>query len=104
MSRALQVRPLAHHQVAPKKFAKAGKQRPKPKLALVPKETPHATTLIERSVEVFDRDGHLIEVYAVVLEDAHCHEAEFEEVALIFAEQSGRVIAEEIVHLRARCV
>ncbi|HEY1838059.1 MAG TPA: hypothetical protein VGG36_10405 [Rhizomicrobium sp.] len=104
MSRALHIRPLVGDHIAPKKPAKALKQRPKPKLALVPKDAPRATTLTERAVEVFDRDGHLIEVYSVVLEDADCHEAEFEEVALIFAEQSGRVVAEEIVHLRARCV
>ena len=100
MSRALHVRPLAHP-VAPKK---AGKQRPKPTLALVPRsDMPCAPALMERSVEVFDRDGHLIEAYSVMLED-NCHEAEFEEVALIFTEQSGRVTMEEIVHLRARCV
>jgi hypothetical protein len=105
MSRALKIHPLVRdHHVAPKKPAKASKQRPKPTLSLVPKDTPRIPTLVERAVEVFDRDGHLIEVYSVVLEDAACHDAEFEEVALIFAEQSGRVIAEEIIHLRARCV
>jgi hypothetical protein len=100
MSRALHIRPVVHD--TPKKPAKALKQRPK--LALVPKDAPRAVTLVERAVEVFDRDGHLVDIYTVVLEDENCHAAEFEEVALIFAEQSGRVTAEEFVHLRARCV
>ena len=101
MSRALHIRPhTGDHRIAARKTAKAKRR---PKLELVPpaaKEIP----LIERSVEVFDRDGHLLEIYRIVLEGADCHEAEYEEVALIFAEQSGRVTAEEIVHLRARCV
>src|ERR1700744_2593334 len=103
MSRALHVRPLTQH-VAPKKPAKAPKQHPKPKLELVPKYAPQAVTLTERSVEVFDRDGHLIAMYSIVLEGENCHVGEYEEVALIFAEQSGRIAAEEFFHLRARCV
>jgi hypothetical protein len=59
--------------------------------------------MTKRSVDVFDRLGHLIHTYAIVLDEKVCHEAEYEEVALIFAEQSGRVDTEEFTHLRARC-
>src|SRR5947208_13148183 len=54
-------------------------------------------------VDVFDRGGAKLFTYAIALEDAGCLDAEFEEVALIFAESSGLVAAEEIVHLRACC-
>ena len=99
MSKALHVRPFAG-QPAPKKPAKAGKQRPK--LALVPAAPKEPKALVTRSVEVFGRDGHLVDIYSVALEDDH--DIAFEEVALIFAEQSGRVAKDEFVHLRARCV
>lgn len=54
-------------------------------------------------VDVFDREGGKLFTYAIALEEDGCLDAEFEEVALIFAESSGLVAAEEIVHLRARC-
>jgi hypothetical protein len=54
-------------------------------------------------VDVFDREGGKLFTYAIALEDEGCLEGEFEEVALIFAESSGLVAAEEIVHIRARC-
>ncbi len=54
-------------------------------------------------VDVFDRDGAKLFTYTIVLEEEGCIEAEFEEVALIFAERSGLVAAEEIPHLTARC-
>jgi hypothetical protein len=59
--------------------------------------------MTKRSVDVFDRHGHLLHTYSIVLDEKDCHEAEYEEVALIFAEQSGRVLKEEFIHLRARC-
>lgn len=57
----------------------------------------------KKLVDVFDRSGGKLFTYSIALEDANCLEGEFEEVALIFAESSGLVAAEEIVHLRARC-
>src|SRR3954454_1855601 len=54
-------------------------------------------------VDVFDRGGAKLFTYAIALEDAGCLDAEFEEVALIFAESSGLVAGEEVVHIRARC-
>ncbi len=53
---------------------------------------------------MIDRKGHVLDRYTVELEDADCHDAEYEEFALILAEKSGRVEAAEYVHLRARCV
>jgi hypothetical protein len=55
-------------------------------------------------VEVIAPDGHVLRRYTVVLEHAQCDEAEYEEVALVFAERDGVVAQAEIVHLRARCV
>jgi hypothetical protein len=55
-------------------------------------------------VEVIDRNGHVVHSYTVELDGADCVEAEFEEVALVLAEQGGKVTKEEHVHLRARCV
>jgi hypothetical protein len=52
---------------------------------------------------VFDRGGAKLFTYSIALEDTDCLDAEFEEVALIFAESSGLVASEEIVHLRAAC-
>lgn len=57
----------------------------------------------KKLVDVFDRGGGKLFSYSIALEDADCLDGEFEEVALIFAESSGLVAAEEIVHLRARC-
>ena len=55
-------------------------------------------------IEVIDRHGHVVHSYTVELEGADCVEAEFEEVALVFAENHGVVPRTEHVHLRARCV
>jgi|SRR3954454_12462145 hypothetical protein len=54
-------------------------------------------------VDVFDRSGGKLFTYSIALEDADCLDGEFEEVALIFAESSGLVATEEVVHLRACC-
>jgi hypothetical protein len=56
-----------------------------------------------RLVDVFDRGGAKLFTYSIALEDTDCLDAEFEEVALIFAESSGLVASAEIVHLRATC-
>ena len=55
-------------------------------------------------VEVIDRKGHILDRFVVELDDADCHDHEYEEFALVLAETSGRVTAAEHVHLRARCV
>jgi hypothetical protein len=55
-------------------------------------------------VEVIGRDGHVLHSYTITLEHEDCIDAEFEEVALIFAENHGLVPKEEHAHLRARCV
>ena len=55
-------------------------------------------------IEVIDRHGHVVHSYTVELEGEDCVEAEFEEVALVFAENHGVVPKTEHVHLRARCV
>jgi len=55
-------------------------------------------------VEVIDRHGHVVDRHMVTIDDADCHDAEFEEIALILTEKSGRVEAHEILHLRARCL
>ena len=54
-------------------------------------------------VDVFDREGGKLFTYNIALEEEGCLDAEFEEVALIFAESSGLVAVEEVVHLRACC-
>jgi hypothetical protein len=59
--------------------------------------------MAKKLVDVFDRGGAKLFTYSIALEDEDCLEAEFEEVALIFAQSSGLVAAEEVVHLRARC-
>ncbi|HEX2591644.1 MAG TPA: hypothetical protein VHL34_09125 [Rhizomicrobium sp.] len=56
-----------------------------------------------RSVDVFDGAGDHIATYQVCLEDEGCLECEFEEVALVFAEQSRLVPATQIRRLAARC-
>jgi len=55
-------------------------------------------------VEVIDRSGHVVHSYTIELDHGDCVDAEFEEVALVFAENHGLVPKEEHVHLRARCV
>lgn len=54
-------------------------------------------------VDVFDGSGAKLFSYSIALDDADCLDAEFEEVALIFAEGSGLVAREEFLHLRAAC-
>jgi hypothetical protein len=56
-----------------------------------------------RLVDVFDANGARLFTYSIALDDADCLDAEFEEVALIFAESSGLVAADEIAQLRACC-
>jgi hypothetical protein len=56
-----------------------------------------------RFVDVFDRSGARLFSYSIVLEDGNCLDAEFEEAALILAESSGQILADEVVHLRACC-
>jgi hypothetical protein len=60
--------------------------------------------MTKQLVEVIDRNGHVVHSYAVELEHGDCIDAEFEEMALVFAENHGRVPKEEYIHLRARCV
>ena len=60
--------------------------------------------MAKQLVEVIDRNGHVVHSYTIQLERDECIEAEFEEVALIFAENHGLVAKSEHVHLRARCV
>jgi hypothetical protein len=55
-------------------------------------------------VEVIGRDGHVIQSHAVELDHEDCVEAEYEEVALVLAEKSGKIEKAEYIHLRARCV
>jgi hypothetical protein len=55
-------------------------------------------------VEVIDREGHVVHTYLVELPDADCHDAEYEEMALILAEKGGVVAEQEFIHLRARCI
>jgi hypothetical protein len=64
------------------------------------KSAPKLTT---RVVDVFDATGDHIAAYSVCLEDEGCMDCEFEEVALVFAEQSGRVAEDELHLLIARC-
>jgi len=60
--------------------------------------------MAKQLVEVIDRKGHVVHVYAVDLPDADCHDAEYEEIALILAEKGGIVAESEFIHLRARCI
>ena len=41
---------------------------------------------------------------SIELLDDDCHDAEYEEVALILAEKGGIVKETELLHLRARCI
>ena len=61
-------------------------------------------TVAKQLVEVIDRKGHIVHSYTIALERGECIDAEFEEVALVFAENHGLVPKEEHMHLRARCV
>ncbi len=60
--------------------------------------------MAKQLVEVIDRKGHVLDRFTVELDEADCHDHEYEEFALVLAETSGRVTAAEHVHLRARCV
>ncbi|HVT24073.1 MAG TPA: hypothetical protein VHC42_01465 [Rhizomicrobium sp.] len=55
----------------------------------------------QRFVEVIGRDGHVLRLYAVAIEEADA-DAEYEEVALVLAEQDG--LNRPGRRLRARCV
>ena len=60
--------------------------------------------MAKQLVEVIDRHGHIVYATTVALEGEECIEAEFEEVALVFAEKHSGLPRAEHVHLRARCV
>ncbi|HTT96409.1 MAG TPA: hypothetical protein VMF58_00040 [Rhizomicrobium sp.] len=60
--------------------------------------------MTKQRVEVINRHGHVVHSYTVELKHGECIDAEFEEVALVFAENHGLVPKEEHIHLRARCV
>ncbi len=60
--------------------------------------------MAKQLVEVIDRAGHVVHSYTVELDGEDCVEAEYEEVALVFAENHGLIPKAEHVHLRARCV
>lgn len=55
-------------------------------------------------VEVIDRRGHVVYSTTVEIEGDDCVDAEFEEVALVFAENHADLPRTEHIHLRARCV
>src|ERR1041385_2154200 len=59
--------------------------------------------MARKNVDVFDRAGAKLFSYSIALEENECLDAEFEEVALIFAEFSGLVAIEELSHIHARC-
>ena len=54
-------------------------------------------------VDVFGMAGERLATYTVTLDDVDCHDAEYEEVALILAETSGLVRGEELLTIVARC-
>jgi hypothetical protein len=60
--------------------------------------------MAKQLVEVIDRYGHVVYSTTVALEGEDCVEAEFEEVALVFAEKHSGAPKTEHIHLRARCV
>jgi len=60
--------------------------------------------MAKQLVEVIDRKGHVVHSYTVELLEDDCHDAEYEEVALILAEKHGVVTDSELLHLRARCI
>jgi hypothetical protein len=60
--------------------------------------------MAKQSIEVIGRDGHVVRSYVIELEGEDCLDAEFEEIALVFAENRGDLPKTEHVHLRARCV
>ena len=60
--------------------------------------------MAKQRVDVIGRDGHVVHSCTVALDGRDCIDAEFEEIALVFAENHALVPREEHVHLRARCV
>jgi len=54
-------------------------------------------------VDVFGMAGERLATYTVTLDDVDCHDAEYEEVALILAETSNLVKGEELLTIVARC-
>jgi len=59
--------------------------------------------MANRLVDVFDDSGGKLFTYTIALESECCLDADFEEVALVFAESSGLVDPAELPLLRARC-
>jgi hypothetical protein len=59
--------------------------------------------LTSRIVDVYDHRGGHIAAYTVCLEDEDCLDCEFEEVAIAFAEQSGKLATASVRNLIARC-
>jgi hypothetical protein len=59
--------------------------------------------MTKKCVDIIARSGEHLFTYTICLDHEETHEAEFEEVALIFAERDGLVEQREIIHLRARC-
>jgi|SRR3954462_367590 hypothetical protein len=59
--------------------------------------------MASKIVDVFDSSGAKLSTYSITLENNDCLDAEFEEVALIFAETSGTLSKGEIAQLSARC-
>jgi hypothetical protein len=55
-------------------------------------------------VDVIGRDGHVLHTYTIEVEHADCVDAEYEEIALVHAENGKLVPKREHIHLRARCV
>jgi hypothetical protein len=60
--------------------------------------------MAKQLVEVIDRHGYVVYSTTVALEGEDCVDMEFEEVAIVFAQNHGLVPKTEHVHLRARCV
>jgi hypothetical protein len=60
--------------------------------------------MAKQLVEVIDRNGRVVHSYTIELLEDDCHDAEYEEVALILAEKGGIVVESELLHLRARCI
>jgi hypothetical protein len=62
-----------------------------------------SVVLSTRIVDIYDSRGTHLAAYTVCLEDPECLDCEFEEVALVFAERSGRVSSATAAELIARC-
>jgi hypothetical protein len=59
--------------------------------------------MAKKCVDIFAKSGEHLFTYTICVEDEDCHDAEFEEVAMVFAERDGLVDSSELVHVRARC-